>query len=87
MMLGFLIGLVAGAAATTVGLPLLVNRFPALGRLLARVPAPPPGIQALELMARIDAAIADIEQQIRDRVDVDRNGIRLAQLREVRGDA
>lgn len=74
-------------------LPLVAQRFPALGRLLERIQARlslPAKLATMAprsaLQARIEAAIADLELQIKaSPTDRDRNAIRLAILREVLG--
>jgi hypothetical protein len=84
-LLWFVAGLLAGSATTIFGLPWLLERVPSLARLLAKVPAPAAGFANTDLAARIDAAIAELDAQIRDGLDVERNSTRVAQLREVRG--
>jgi hypothetical protein len=42
-------------------------------------------VQAVPLLAKVEATIAEIEGQVRNRVDVERNLTRLAQLRELLG--
>jgi hypothetical protein len=84
-MMGFLLGLAIGAIASAVLTPLLAQRFPRLAKLVNRAQA-----QALpmtsSLAARIDAAIAELESQIAQGLDRERNGTRLAILREIRGE-
>lgn len=83
---GLIVGLVAGVALALFGLPLLAKRFPFLAELVRKgsQALPLPGLSANQIEARIDWAILDLEIQIRNRVDVDRNLVRLAQLKEVR---
>jgi hypothetical protein len=80
-MMGFLLGLVIGAIASAVLTPLLAQRFPQLAKLVNRAQALP---LTSSLAARIDAAITELESQIAQGLDRERNGTRLAILREIR---
>lgn len=79
----FALGLVIGALAQPLLLPIVRKKIPALARLEAALPVPVMVTSSIE--ARVDATIADLEEQIRNRVDVERNTIRRAQLLEIRG--
>jgi hypothetical protein len=80
----FVLGLAVGIVAGPFLLPMLQDRFPALARRIEQ--APLPIMPSSPLRSKIEAAIADNEHQMRNRVDVDRNVTRLAQLRELLAD-
>lgn len=82
-LLMFIAGLAVGAAVVQFGVPLATTRFPALARFARGLPSA--ALLPTTLRAKIDATIAELEGQVRDRVDVERNLTRLAQLRELIG--
>jgi hypothetical protein len=80
----FVAGLIIGWAAALPATARLIARVPVLARLMHKLPAP--AASDLGLRLRAQRTIEELQLQVRNRVDVERNMTRIAQLRELIGD-